>query len=655
MPSGRPRHRGIEPAVPRDRDYSVVSRELRGLRAILARYSFAGAVLLIFAWLSLMRGFLTFQSGVWPNPGWMVLADLVGAVVLALLLSIVRKAWMRVMLAVLMGTAFYAAGAHMGAHESIFRLAHAGKMADSVFVTSSVASPWLLMLPVYWLLAYLLHRFHQRIDRAAPPRPWRHLAAAIVCIAVYGFAVTSLTHPANNVVVSTLAQIPGSFAGLVAPPERGDLEPIDTDTEKLFFHREVRGEPVEDPPNVLLVLIEGLSAGYLPSVAEYHDLSPAVSLPALERELSTRGFRVYRNVLSMQRQTDRGIYPLLCGTYPRVGTATSEMADVAADEADPRCVPHVLASHGYRTGFLQAAPLEYMDKDKFMPRAGFERVDGAEYFGFQEDEQGWGPGASIFFQGAVDWIDDLAADNEPWYAVMLNADTHHPFPRAEPEDQDGEAADEEILDFEFQSEGSQPERQAAFEAMARELSGLLDRLAAEGILDDTLVIISSDEAGGFLREENGPRTLDGNFGVLAVRPPGGGSLEQFTGRDSLVATLDIALTTLDAAGLAERSEASRAMVGRSLLVQEPDDTRGLLLGDTYAGHTLFVLESGELIACGESLIRCATWRFSPGRVFGSLSEDVEADPYLEFRTRRQLVNQAAVIEKIPDEDEGENE
>ena len=39
-----------------------------------------------------------------------------------------------------------------------------------------------------------------------------------------------------------------------------------------------------------------------------------------------------------------------------------------------RCLPAALAEAGYATVYLQAAPLTFMLKDKFMPRIGFERV-----------------------------------------------------------------------------------------------------------------------------------------------------------------------------------------------------------------------------------------------------------------------------------------
>lgn len=614
-----------------------------GIRTVQTRRPFAATLLLVFGWLLLMRGILLVHSGVWPHPGWMVLADAVGALVLALLLSIVRVSWVRLPLILLMGAAFYGAGVHMGAHGTIFRVSHAGKLLDPVLVTSSVVTPWLLLLPVYCALAYLLHTLHERFDRVPAPRSLWRLAAAIAGIAVYGLSVTSLTYPANNVVISTLAQIPGSVTGLTGPPTPERYEALDPDIKKLFFHHEVHGGRADDQPNILLVIIEGFSSAYLPAVAEYHGLSPVVSLPMLERQLERRGFRVYRNVLSMQRQTDRGSYPILCGTYPRVGTTPSEMSDIAAGKGDPVCVAKVLAQHGYRTSYLQAAPLEYMNKDRFMPRAGFESVDGSEYFEAPEDAGGWGPGDEVFFSGAADWLEELNAGGEPWFAVTLNSGTHHPFSAGAA----GQAKWEEKATEEAKpgSEGmTQPKRQTAFAVMAREFTEFLDRLAAEEILEDTLVIITSDEAGGFLRGEEGPRMLDGNFGALAVRPPDGGALDDFAGRDALVATIDIALTTLDAAGLADRTEAARTMVGRSLLVGEPSGRRGLLLGDAYAGYTVFLLESGKLIACGEALVRCTTWRFSPRRLFGSLTEDLTALPYLEYRTRRQLVDRTAVID-----------
>jgi hypothetical protein len=621
-----------------------MTRPARGIRVVLSRYPFLATILLAFAWLLLMRGLLVLQSGVWPDPGWMLLADSVGALVLAMLLSVIRFPWLRLPLILAMGVAFYVAGQHMWAQGTLFRLAHLGKMKDAHFLASSVMTMSLLMLPLYCLLAFLLHRLHVRIEPEPPARPIRRLAIVVACVAVYGVAVTSLTAPDNNVVVSTLAQIPEAAMARRTAPAPDELEPVERDVERFFFQREVRGGPVSKQPNVLVLVIEGMSGAYLPSVARHHHLTPAVVLPGLERNLETRGFRIYRNVLSLQRQTDRGSYPMLCGSYPRVVTMTPKLADVAAGEADPDCVPDVLARHGYLTGYLQAAPLEYMRKDVFLPRVGFERVQGLEYFEPGEEAEGWGPPDHEFFSGAADWLADLDGEGRPWYAVTLNAGTHHPFPdgAADRSPTESGAGGDTTIDAGGAVTAVQRDRQAAFGLMEDALVALLDSLASTGILDETFVFVTSDEAGGFVRGDKQAHMLDGNFGMLAVRPPDGLSLDELAGADELVSSLDIALTVLDVTGHSS-APAARAMIGRSLLVKPHSATRGLLLGDTYAGHAIFLLESGTFLACGEGLARCGMWAFSPQRPFDEPTR-LSARPFLDLSARRRLVDRAAVMD-----------
>ena len=54
---------------------------------------------------------------------------------------------------------------------------------------------------------------------------------------------------------------------------------------------------------------------------------------------------------------------------------------VAAGRPWRHCLPEVLRVHGYRTVFLQSAPLAFMQKDSFMPAIGFDGLPqlGATY------------------------------------------------------------------------------------------------------------------------------------------------------------------------------------------------------------------------------------------------------------------------------------
>lgn len=599
-------------------------------------HPFFRTVLIAFTWLLLMRGVLILHSGVLPNPLWMLASDVVGALLLAVLLTVTKHRVWRAILVILLGLAYFAAGQHLASHGTIFRIAHILLALDPVFLGSSVVNPALWLLPGYLLLAWLLHRAHRRWV-ATPAWPGRVVWVVMALAVALHVAVTSsLTMPANSVVVSALAQ--GPVAIVRAGLANHDDDEVDGESPALpeaYFHRAVAGGEPARGVNVLVIMVEGLSSGYLPGVSDLHNLTPVVSLASLEADLDRRGFRIYRNVLSMQRQTNRGSYALLCGDYPRVGTDTPKMTEIAEGAEPPLCLPHVLADLGYRTTYLQAAPLQYMGKSEFMPRVGFQNVHGAASFAGDENtpEEGWGPPDSVFFPAVAKRLVEDSAKDQPWFTVMLNVGTHHPFP-SETESEDTGA------DLSFLPEARQDDRRAAMHRMERALKAFLTTLEDEGLLSNTLVVITSDESGGFLYKGEEGFLLDGNMGMLAVRPPDHIPLDRIAGAHELVAQLDVPLTVLDLLGA---PEAAPGMIGRSLLVAD-DAPRALMLGDTYAGRTYFVRESGSLLACGEALVNCDNWRFIPGRLFGSLQPS-DKDIFLTLAQRRALTERAAQIRR----------
>lgn len=347
-----------------------------------AQYRRLGQTLLLaFAWLLLVRAALILHSGVLPEIGRMLLSDLAGAAILAGLLTLARTFLLRWALLIGLSGLLMTAAMHLAAHGTYPRLSMVAKSADPVFLASSVISPHLLLLPVYIGLAWLLLRAYRWL---VPIPPHQNSSAALLVVAttlVYLAASHSLTTSRNNVVASMLAQIPGAAlapAGSKIGSEVAKNARPDADDD--YFQADLARPDVEDPPNVLLIMVEGLSAAYFPSISDYHGLTPIISLQKLETALNDKGFRLYRNVLSMERQTDRGTFAILCGQYPDFQRLSTKLEDVADGEAFPVCMPELLRAHGYTTAYWQAAPLEYMSKDRFMPRAGFTRVTGADAF-----------------------------------------------------------------------------------------------------------------------------------------------------------------------------------------------------------------------------------------------------------------------------------
>lgn len=601
------------------------------------RTAFIRTFMLAFAWLLVVRVILIIQSGVVPSMPGMLGGDLAGAFLLAVLLQITRGV-ARPFLVVALGCALYVGGMHLTAHGTLFRLALAGKGMDSTFISGSLINLYLLTLPGYLALAWLLHALHRRwVSDRTPLLPMAGGSAAVMT--AYLLLFPSLTTPANNIVAGTLSQVPGVFVtpmGIALSDEALDMDP-NLEKRTHFFLQEARAYTPATEPNVLVIMIEGLSGGYLPGVSQYHDLEPIVELGGLEQTLEQMDFRTYRNVLSMERQTDRGTFALTCGRYPDLRRASEKVIAVAEKRANPDCLPEKLRTQGYHTAYWQAAPIEYMKKDEFLPLAGYEEVTGSEVFAAEGEPEGWGPPDPVFFPNVAQRLRELNRRHQPWFVTTLNVGTHHPFDIGEA----AEAAMEQTSEVTAAIEGAelpspQVARQRAMKTMAQSLSEFLAELEQDGLLDNTLVVLTSDESGGFVRQDNETTPLNNNFGVLAIRPPANMAQDELASETRLVAQLDVPLTILDATG---HAHAAGNLIGRSLLVREPDSVRDLILADTYTGMKYFLRESGQLLACTEMMTRCQSWSFNPQRLFGSLTLN-EDEPFLELDDRLALVETA---------------
>lgn len=616
------------------------------LVATLRDRRFLLTFLLAWGWLLLIRAGLILQSGVWPSTVGMIGSDLVGAFVLAILLTITRGP-LRATLVVLLGFAAYVAGMHLTAHGTLFQLAFAGKGMDPTFISGSLLNVYLALLPIYLFLAWVLHQLHRALVPSPPSGSVGLLAAGAAVLAVYAMSFPSLTTPANNMVASTLSQVPATAInplGTAIGDEAVEIvgTPIDNNEEETnFFYQRVEASSVDKPPNVLLIMIEGLSAGYFPDISRYHDLQPLISLERLESVLNAQGFRMYRNHLSLERQTDRGTFSIVCGRYPDFRRASRKLLDVAEERATPDCLPAKLRDAGYHTAYWQAAPTNYMQKDEFMPKAGFLDVTGAEAFNNAEGIEGWGPADPVYFPNVARRLKELDRRNSPWFVTLLNIGTHHPFDIGEQAERDLEKAEPSIEEAATEAPLLQPQqaRRDAMKVMEKSLGHFLEELADDGTLDDTLVILTSDESGGFVRADHETLPLNSNLGMLAVRPPGPKDLQGYADPNAITAQLDIPLTILDATGLGKYAG---DMIGRSLLAQNDQTSRDILLADTYTGLKYFLRETGELLACTELLTRCTSWMFNPDRVFGSFRE-ADKPPFLSLDERLALFKNATML------------
>ncbi|MBL9081308.1 MAG: LTA synthase family protein, partial [Planctomycetales bacterium] len=243
-----------------------------------------------------------------------------------------------------------------------------------------------------------------------------------------------------------------------------------------------------------------------------------------------------------------------------------------------RCLPHILREAGYETVFLQAARLRFMHKDRFMPLAGFSQVIGDESFEQDMNRSRWGIDDRTLFRKAREKIGELEQSDKPWFMTILTVGTHHPY--ATP------------------ANCSSSFPRGTFEHAAacadQALEELLTGLEHEGILQNTIVLVTSDESGG-LRQESDDLALrlSRNWGFLTVVTPEGQSRRI----DEPFLQSDVALSVLDYLGI---GDADHSFGGRSVF-RSYKKKRPLFFGNVYHNHVVGLDVDGRLIIVDDAM------------------------------------------------------
>ncbi len=258
-----------------------------------------------------------------------------------------------------------------------------------------------------------------------------------------------------------------------SPPDVSGLTSLDMDGTPLL------GEPGR-ARNVLIITLEGIPGAYLDAsrraIGSHYqdDLMPRLSAWA-ERGMLTSDYVLHAH------QTIRGLYAMLCGDYDKLASGTPKGLELLGNaERAAQCLPAQLRDNGFSTHFLQGAGLRFMAKDQIMPRMGFDTTLGRDWFrNTPYLDFAWGMDDRSYFEGALSYVDGLRKQKTPWMLTLLTVGTHQPY-----------SAPADYLE----RHGSA--RQAAIAYLDDAIGDFLDGLQQRGVLDDTLVVVTSDESHG---------------------------------------------------------------------------------------------------------------------------------------------------------------
>lgn len=399
--------------------------------------------------------------------------------------------------------------------------------------------------------------------------PWRQVNALEHGVRWLALRNTMPSDAAQNPALAMRELVPGLAADLDAP-------------QRLPFAGAGK--------NVLLVVLESVSGAYLPSAAGMHGREAVALMPRLDRVFDRNvGYATFFNE---QRRTNRGLYALLCGELPRLVAGMPKMT-VAAARGWQRCLPEILADAGYRTVYLQAAPLAFMLKDRFMPAIGFQEVLGHDWFERAERRTRWGVDDRAFLEQSLGMIETLEASGEPWFLTLLTVGTHHPY----------------VVPDSFDAAPGLPRLWRSFAYLDVAVGEFFAALERSGVRDDTLVLVTSDESAGDLGRASDPLAgqLAYNWGFLAALFP-----ERHRARVVAPFTQsDVPLSVLDYLGLAD---AGGHLFGRSAF-RNYGRGRHLFFGNVNQRTVAGIDPENFLVHCSYEGHRCATYDTRDGRFF----------------------------------------
>ncbi|KAB2887487.1 MAG: LTA synthase family protein [Desulfobulbaceae bacterium] len=289
--------------------------------------------------------------------------------------------------------------------------------------------------------------------------------------------------------------------------------------------------------NVLIVVLEGIPGLYHPDIRKAFGIADGpYQMEGLAA--TTADASLVPDFVAHSHQTIRGLYSMLCGDFSKFSYDMSKAFELQYNpQRAGECLPAQMAANGWETHYLQGAGLSFMGKDQVMPNIGFQQVHGNEWFSEPDPYPFmWGKTDPVFFRGARNYIADLQSRDKPWMLTLLTVGTHQPY-----------AAPDEIV-------ASYPNRMIATVAILDQaVAEFLKGIKEDGVLEDTLVIVTSDESHG---DDIGEWVS--SWGLMAILAPEGRELPRIKGGS--YGLVDIQASIHDYLGL----PAPSSLIGRSM-------------------------------------------------------------------------------------------
>lgn len=172
-----------------------------------------------------------------------------------------------------------------------------------------------------------------------------------------------------------------------------------------------------DRPNVLIIILEGISANVIEATGGEQGVTPNLN------RLSKEGI-LFRNMYGNSFRTDRGLVATLNGYLAQ--PTTSIMKYPSKSQSLPS-IAKTLRKEGYSTDVLYGGDINFTNMRSFFFNSGYNRLTSDVDFPLSSRLNKWGANDDITFE----WLhDDILKEKEkrsPWLSTFLTLSSHEPF------------------------------------------------------------------------------------------------------------------------------------------------------------------------------------------------------------------------------------
>ena len=229
--------------------------------------------------------------------------------------------------------------------------------------------------------------------------------------------------PAYNLLTSTLDDLRKENAELHLMPyaeaitlARGELGLTGVVDSTAVLHRHIAADSAANRPNVVIILMESMSASLMQTFGQPEPLTPTLD-------------SLYRHSLAFTRFYSAGIHTNHGLTATLYSFPALMMRNLMKGTVTPRRrgLPTVLKQEGYHNLFFMTHESQYDNMNAFFRTNGYDEIFSQESYPASEVANSFGVPDKYLFDYALPVINRAAASQQPFMATLLTISNHPPY------------------------------------------------------------------------------------------------------------------------------------------------------------------------------------------------------------------------------------